>query len=1136
MTLVIVHLSCESRGRAVQEAELAAWAAEHLKGAWVLGGDFNTVEGEESEALRRALRSAGGRVGANSLPTHFRTQVQVEVEGYTARNLDRIWSSMCGGTWELVDTRGLSDHKMVRLVDIAVPAADDWVLSSFKRRRIGEDVIVRCQKGRLREWVGASQWVKPSCATGWEALVWRVERLRAAGMTSVVVPQIEKMARERGEGVGNPFKTLNEWINEIRTGRLAALAGGAPTRVKTHLVGGEIFRRKPQRWAVSEGGVRTSKVTEVAALTLKWVGQKFAPVPLNCARIEMWAGELRASLSEQDQSVLANARVWPTSILAVEAAINHIGRKPGAGEDGWEGQSIAKMVGGGKRAVVLATAQWLDEALVEGSVAPFTTTLLTVIPKKGVVNGWSDLRPIEVDCWAVRVLSHLITPTLTQVLAAMDSMQFGFIGGRCAVPPVTIVNNLVSTGELVAFLDIEGAYTSVVPSAMRAIANGLGLPSCLQRAIEALTAERSCRYVHNGRVSRARAPMARGLRQGNSASPALFGLYLAVAKHKIGSIIKEKAVIFAFADDLAVWIRNPKDLVEVMEVVENTLAELNLMLNKAKCKIMGDIQLLDSKFMAWHTKEFKYLGIMVPRGSPTQLEKTLASMQTAANIIKARRVPVHIAAQIFNTFIWSRIVYQGIYCKLGEKVLVQVDNIARLLFGIRSHYSKKYLGREIPALCDSCDYGGLNLIDYRGHAECLVGVLARHIGGSLYWPKGFEHVLMAEFESRMQGAIPWVARFVSKGFSVGVPEMSVAMLRKQIPAIRVRRVAEVSWKQAWSAIAQLDPGRLMILWQLVFDCFPCPECWLRHSPVVELNPCRWCGRPVVAGPGHMRACTKFWELVQWDGREMLAAGHISHFLRQATKCGKPVEMLMDAIGLFLKYMNAPATEWDEYRMTGMIPKRKKAEEKADLRTYEVIEAGLSEIKVSQGPAGGVSFSENVIPRFQWREAMEVYTDGSFFPVWKIAAWAVVDLEHNWKMVGPVPGEQTNNRAELMAAIAALAYIAKRGIGKVTIYSDSRYIIDGAGGSHRRLTNLDLWNEFDRKIERTKVAPADFKWTQAHNGSIGNGVADLAARKAATELANARVYRPEEQDYDPALDGWEDQSERQPESETWPIVE
>lgn len=226
VTLVIVHLSCESRGRAVQEAELAAWAAEHLKGAWVLGGDFNTVEGEESEALRRALRSAGGRVGANSLPTHFRTQVQVEVEGYTARNLDRIWSSMCGGTWELVDTRGLSDHKMVRLVDIAVPAADDWVLSSFKRRRIGEDVIVRCQKGRLREWVGASQWVKPSCATGWEALVWRVERLRAAGMTSVVVPQIEKMARERGEGVGNPFKTLNEWINEIRTGRLAALAGG----------------------------------------------------------------------------------------------------------------------------------------------------------------------------------------------------------------------------------------------------------------------------------------------------------------------------------------------------------------------------------------------------------------------------------------------------------------------------------------------------------------------------------------------------------------------------------------------------------------------------------------------------------------------------------------------------------------------------------------------------------------------------------------------------------------------------------------------------------------------------------------------------------------------------------------------
>ena len=63
----------------------------------------------------------------------------------------------------------------------------------------------------------------------------------------------------------------------------------------------------------------------------------------------MWAGELRASLSEQDQSVFANARVWPTSILAVEAAINHTGRNLGAGQDGWEGQSITQMVGGGLR-------------------------------------------------------------------------------------------------------------------------------------------------------------------------------------------------------------------------------------------------------------------------------------------------------------------------------------------------------------------------------------------------------------------------------------------------------------------------------------------------------------------------------------------------------------------------------------------------------------------------------------------------------------------------------------------------------------------------------------------------------------------------------------------------------------------
>ena len=50
---------------------------------------------------------------------------------------------------------------MTRANCSAAPTCAD---SLFKRRRIGEDVIGRCQKGRLCQAVGASQWVEPSCA------------------------------------------------------------------------------------------------------------------------------------------------------------------------------------------------------------------------------------------------------------------------------------------------------------------------------------------------------------------------------------------------------------------------------------------------------------------------------------------------------------------------------------------------------------------------------------------------------------------------------------------------------------------------------------------------------------------------------------------------------------------------------------------------------------------------------------------------------------------------------------------------------------------------------------------------------------------------------------------------------------
>ena len=133
----------------------------------------------------------------------------------------------------------------------------------------------------------------------------------------------------------------------------------------------------------------------------------------------------------------------------------------------------------------------------------------------------------------------------------------------------------------------------------------------------------------------------------------------------------------------------------------------------------------------------------------------------------------------------------------------------------------------------------------------------------------------------------------------------------------------------------------------------------------------------------------------------------------------------------------------------------------------------------------------------------------------------------------MPGAQTNNRAELTAMIAALTLVAKRGIGRVTIKSDSRYVVDGAHGTQRRLTNLDLWEVLDQRMQQARVTNNAIQWVAAHNGDIGNGIADIAAKNEATRIAQQRVA------YDPALDGWESEEIEdriQPQRQQWLIMQ
>jgi ribonuclease HI len=97
---------------------------------------------------------------------------------------------------------------------------------------------------------------------------------------------------------------------------------------------------------------------------------------------------------------------------------------------------------------------------------------------------------------------------------------------------------------------------------------------------------------------------------------------------------------------------------------------------------------------------------------------------------------------------------------------------------------------------------------------------------------------------------------------------------------------------------------------------------------------------------------------------------------------------------------------------------------------------------------------------------------------------------------------TNNRMELMAVIVGLEAIKEPG-HEVTVYSDSRYVVDAVeqkwiwGWTKKgfaKVKNPDLWQRFLKVYTKHKVK---FVWVKGHAGNPENERCDQLAVQAAS---------------------------------------
>jgi ribonuclease HI len=138
------------------------------------------------------------------------------------------------------------------------------------------------------------------------------------------------------------------------------------------------------------------------------------------------------------------------------------------------------------------------------------------------------------------------------------------------------------------------------------------------------------------------------------------------------------------------------------------------------------------------------------------------------------------------------------------------------------------------------------------------------------------------------------------------------------------------------------------------------------------------------------------------------------------------------------------------------------------------------------------------------KSVDIWTDGACSGNPGPGGWgAVLRYGETEKELSGGEAATTNNRMELMAAIRALE--ALKGRVKVTLHTDSKYVMDGVTkwihgwkkngwktADKKPVKNDDLWKRLDAAREKHDVT---WKWVKGHADDVMNHRADDLARKA-----------------------------------------
>jgi ribonuclease HI len=148
--------------------------------------------------------------------------------------------------------------------------------------------------------------------------------------------------------------------------------------------------------------------------------------------------------------------------------------------------------------------------------------------------------------------------------------------------------------------------------------------------------------------------------------------------------------------------------------------------------------------------------------------------------------------------------------------------------------------------------------------------------------------------------------------------------------------------------------------------------------------------------------------------------------------------------------------------------------------------------------------------------VEIFTDGACSGNPGPGGWAaILRYRDTEKELAGGEIQTTNNRMEMMAAIAALEALTRT--CQVRLYTDSRYVLDGITqwirvwkarnwrtADKKPVKNVDLWQRLDAATASHQI---EWIWVRGHAGHPENERADALARASIPSTAISQAAEP-----------------------------